>query len=199
MSDKTFDVKFRRRREGKTNYLKRLASVRSGKVRIVVRKTNKQIIAQAIKFNFKGDETIAQATSKELDNFGFYGTNNTPSAYLTGLLLGKRMTDKEAILDIGMQSPSHGSVIFACLKGVIDAGISIPHSKTALPSEDRLNGTVLDKYAKENADKFKNYEKKNVLDIAKAFEKTKAQIEKQEPVSSKKAKKDDTHTDGGKI
>jgi len=196
MNDKTFEVKFKRRQQGKTNYSKRLASVKSGKIRIVVRKTNKQIIAQAIKFNPKGDETHAQATSKELDKFGFYGTNNTPSAYLTGLLLGKRMTAKEAILDIGMQSPSHGSVIFACLKGVVDAGVDIPHSKTAIPNEDRLNGTILTNYAKENKEKFGNYEKKNVLDIAQAFNKAKEQIEKQGPVSSKKT--DDAHTDGGK-
>jgi large subunit ribosomal protein L18 len=178
MKDKTFDTKFRRRQEGKTNYSKRLALVKSKKIRICVRKTGTRIIAQAIKYNPKGDETIAQATSKELDKFGFYGTNNTPSAYLTGYLLGKRMSEKEAILDIGMQSPSHGSVIFATLKGVIDAGITVPHDAKAIPSEDRLNGSVLEGYAKENKDKFSNYEKKNVIDITKAFEKAKAEIEK---------------------
>jgi large subunit ribosomal protein L18 len=180
VKDKTYKPKFRRRREGKTNYTKRLALIRAKKVKITVRKTNKQIIAQAIKYNPKGDETIASATSKELDSFGFYGTNNTPSAYLTGYLLGKRMTKKEAVLDIGMQSPSHGSVIFACLKGVIDAGINIPHNAKAIPSEERLTGKVLEEYAKINTDKFSNYEKKGVKvdGITSAFKKAKEEIEK---------------------
>lgn len=180
MKDKTFETKFKRRQLGKTDYKKRLALVKSNKIKIVVRKTDKQIIAQAVKYNPKGDETLASATSKELDGFGFYGTNNTPSAYLTGLLLGKRMKDKEAVLDIGRRSPSHGSVIFACLKGVVDAGVSIPHSKEALPSDDRINGTVLEKYAIEHADKFKVYEKKGIKvdSITKAFNKAQAEIQK---------------------
>ncbi len=180
MKDKTFKTKFKRRQQGKTNYKKRLALIRSEKVKIVVRKTNTKISAQAIKYNPKGDETLASATSKELDKMGFYGTNNTPSAYLTGLLLGMRMKDKEAVLDIGRRSPSHGSAMFACLKGLLDAGISIPHSKEALPSEERINGSVLEKYAKENSEKFKNYEKKGmkVDEITKAFEKTKTEIKK---------------------
>jgi large subunit ribosomal protein L18 len=180
MKDKTFKTKFRRRREGKTDYTKRLALVRSKKIKITVRKTNKQIIAQAIKYNPKGDETIASATSKELDKFNFYGTNNTPSAYLTGYLLGKRLKEKEAVLDIGMQSPSHGSVIFACLKGVIDAGVSIPHNAKAIPSEERITGKVLEEYAKEKKEGFSNYEKKGIKveTITSAFEKAKAEIDK---------------------
>ncbi len=178
--DKTYEPQFRRRREGKTNYKKRIAQVRSGEIRVVVRKTSKQIIAHAIKFNPKGDETIAHATSKELDKFGFYGTNNTPSAYLTGLLLGRRMKEKKAILDIGKRNQSHGGVVFACLKGLLDAGIIIPHSKEAIPSEDRINGTVLEKYAKENEKLFSNYEKKGIKvdTITKSFEKAKSEISK---------------------
>ena len=183
MKDKTFKPKFRRRREGKTDYAKRLGLIRSKKVKVTVRKTGRQIIAQAIKYNPKGDETLASATSKELDSFGFYGTNNTPSSYLTGFLLGKRMTEKEAVLDIGMQSPSHGSVIFACLKGIVDAGIKVPYNAKAVPSEERITGKVLEDYAKTNADKFSNYEKKGIKvdSITKAFEKAKVEIEKVTP------------------
>ena len=39
----------------------------------------------------------------------------------------KRMSEKKAILDIGRRSPSHGSVVFATLKGAVDAGIEIKH------------------------------------------------------------------------
>jgi large subunit ribosomal protein L18 len=177
-NDKTFKTKFKRRQEGKTDYSRRLAQVRSKKVRIVVRKTNSQIIAHAVKFDSKGDQTIASATSKELDKFSFYGTNNSPSAYLTGLLLGKRLKTKEAILDIGRRSPVHGSTVFACLKGVVDAGINVPHSPKALPSEERINGKILEEYAKSNKDKFKSYEKNGVNpeEINKSFEKAKSEI-----------------------
>jgi len=188
--DKTFSTKFRRRRQGKTNYTKRLALVKSKKPIIVIRKTNSQILTHAVKYNPKGDETIAHAASKELTKLGFYGTNNTPSAYLTGYLLGKRLVqnEKEAIIDIGRRSPSHGSVVFACLKGIIDAGINVPHSQEAIPSEERINGTILEAYAKENKDKFSNYEKNGVKieEITKAFEKTKAAIDNLKVETKKK-------------
>ena len=180
--DKTFDTKFRRRQEGRTDYTKRLALVRSKKVRIVVRKTNSQIIAHAVKFDSVGDQTLAPATSKELAKYNFYGTNNTPSAYLTGYLLGKKLNGKvkEAISDIGRRSPSHGSVVFACLKGIVDAGIELPLSKEAVPSNDRISGKTLDNYAKENTDKFSKYTKAGITpgEIEKAFDKAKAEIEK---------------------
>jgi large subunit ribosomal protein L18 len=177
MKDKTFETKFKRRKEGKTNYAKRLALIKSKKIRIVIRKTNTKIIAQAIKYNPKGDETLTQATSTELKKYKFYGTNNTPSAYLTGLLLGKRMKDKEAILDIGRKKPSYGGVIFATLKGLLDAGINIPHTEKELPKEERINGKILEEYMKTNSEKFSKYEKNGMLGkINENFEKTKEEI-----------------------
>ncbi len=184
---KTYKTKFRRRAEGKTNYEKRLALVKSGKVRIAVRKTDKRIIAQAIKYNRVGDETIANADSRELMKFGFYGTNNTPSAYLTGLLIGKRLLakgEKIAILDIGLRTPSHGNVLFGALKGISDSGISIKHNPQAIPKEDRINATELDKYAKTLGDKaekmFSRYIKAGIKigEFNKAFSITKTEIEK---------------------
>ncbi len=177
MKDKTYETKFNRRKKGKTNYAKRLALVKSGKVRVIVRKTNKKILAHAVKYNPKGDETLAHADSKELEKFGFYGTNNTPSAYLTGLLLGKKMKEKTAILDIGRRDPKKGSVVFACLKGLLDAGIEIPHSKEPIPNDERISGKVLDKYYAENKETFSEYRKKNIVSIEKAFEKAKKEIE----------------------
>jgi len=179
--DKTYEPQFKRRRLGKTDYRKRLGTVKGKTTRVVVRKTSTQIIAHAVKFNLTGDTTLAYASSKDLKKFGFYGTNNTPSAYLTGYLLGKKMSEKKAILDIGRRSQSHGGVVFACLKGLLDAGIEIPHDKVALPSEDRINGTVLEKYAKENEKLFSNYEKNGIKvdSITKAFEKAKSEIDKE--------------------
>jgi large subunit ribosomal protein L18 len=181
----TYKTPFRRRMEGKTDYAKRLAMVKSGKVRITVRTTNKRITVQAIKYNPKGDETLASAASTELTKFSFYGTNNTPSAYLTGFLLGKKLLEKanEGILDIGMKTPSHGSVVFAALKGVADSGITINYDKSAVPSEDRITGKTLDDYSKtvENPEKvFSGYIKAGISPgkIAEAFSKAKSEIEK---------------------
>ena len=182
---KTYETKFKRRAEGKTDYEKRLKLVKSKKVRFVVRKTNTRIISQAIMFELKGDKTIATADSKELTKYGFYGTNNTPSAYLTGLLLGKKISNKikEGVLDIGRKTASHGSVVFACAKGINDGGVKVPLSKR-VPSEERINATTLDEYAKklgENANTvFANYAKAKITpgEINKAFEKAKSEIQK---------------------
>lgn len=61
-----YKVKFRRRREGKTNYYKRYVYVLSGKIRLVVRITNKYVIAQVVKIAPKGDVVIVAAHSIEL-------------------------------------------------------------------------------------------------------------------------------------
>ncbi|MEM4756409.1 MAG: hypothetical protein QW594_04745, partial [Candidatus Woesearchaeota archaeon] len=49
-------VAFRRRRSGKTNYTKRLGLLKSGKPRLVVRKTNTAFIVQLVKHQPNGDQ-----------------------------------------------------------------------------------------------------------------------------------------------
>jgi large subunit ribosomal protein L18 len=185
MADKvTYKTLFRRRREGKTDYTKRLALVRSKTPRLVVRKSNKRIVAQVINFDLKGDTTIASVDSNELKNYKWYGTNNTPSAYLVGYLIGKKLAGQKCVLDIGRRHPSHGSVVFATLKGAVDGGIIIPFNKSVLPAEERMNGKTLDEYANKLGDKAKNvfskYIKEGIMpgEFNKAFEKAKAEIEK---------------------
>ena len=149
-SSKTYTVKFRRRREGKTNYLKRLALLKSAKARFVVRKSNNRILVQVIAFDSKGDTVIASATSHELQGFGWKVPHaNVPCAYLTGLLAGMKAKEKvkEAILDIGMASPVHGSAFFAAAKGCVDAGIALPLDESAVPKADRMNGKHIQEYA----------------------------------------------------
>ncbi len=145
-----YRVRFRRRREGKTNYKKRLALLKSGKPRLVIRVLNRQVIAQLVEFDPKGDRVLASATSHELRKFGWEGhPGNAPSAYLTGLLLGIRAKKKgysEAILDIGLHTPVPGSNVYAALKGAVDAGLEIPHSEDVIPSEDRINGSLIAEY-----------------------------------------------------
>jgi len=143
-------VKPRRRREGKTDYRKRLNLLRSGKIRMVVRKSLKNTQVQFVKYKEDGDNIVASANSKELkDKYNWrFSTSTTPAAYLTGLLAGVRAKEKgvtDCILDIGRQTPSTGCKIFAVLKGTIDAGLECPFSEEKLPSEDRIMGKHLDK------------------------------------------------------
>ncbi len=138
-----FQVHFRRRRQGRTDYQKRLSLLKSRKVRLVVRKTLRAILAQVVQFSEKGDMILASADSRMLKEFGYTGKRNTPSAYLTGLLVGKKAVKagvKDFVLDIGLYAPTKGNVLFACCKGAIDAGLHTAYSAEAYPSEQRMNG-----------------------------------------------------------
>lgn len=180
-------VPFRRKREGKTNYHKRLELLKSRKPRIVIRKTLKHIIAQIFEYQPAGDKVIVFANSKELSKLGWeYDLKNVPSAYLVGVLLAKKAIEKnitEAILDFGMARSIPKSKLYATAKGLIDGGMKIPCSEEVFPDENRLNGTHIADYSKKLNDesqkiKFSGYAKKN-LDISKmpqVFEQVKAKI-----------------------
>jgi len=142
-------VPFRRRREGKTDYRSRLRLIRSGKPRLVVRRSLKHTVVQLVVYDEKGDRVLASSTTGQLRELGWtVSTGNTPAAYLAGLLAGRRAqraSVTEAILDLGLIRPSKGSKVFAALKGVLDAGIKVPHSDDVLPAEDRIKGDHLKK------------------------------------------------------
>jgi large subunit ribosomal protein L18 len=141
---KTFIVAHRRRREGKTDYRKRLALVRSKKLRLVVRKSNQAVMCQVVQYEHGGDRTLAQANTFDLKKLGWTGpTGNLPAAYLTGMLIAKRSLEakhKEAVLDMGLCRATKGNRIFACLKGAVDGGLQTPHSAEAFPPADRIAG-----------------------------------------------------------
>lgn len=173
MRQKTYNVQFRRKREGKTNYKKRLKLLLAGKPRLVVRPSLKNIIVQIVEYHPEGDRVIVAAYSSELDKLGWkFNKGNIPAAYLTGVLLGQKAKDegiKQVILDIGLKPSVKGSRIFACLKGAVDAGIDVPFSEDILPKEERIKGGHIAKYAgllKENKEKyskrFSEYIKLNV-------------------------------------
>ena len=63
----------------------------------------------------------------------------------------------EAILDIGLYSPSKGARVFAVLKGVSDAEIIIPHSPEKLPSEYRIEGKHIIQHAKTLSSELKKH------------------------------------------
>lgn len=137
-------MKFRRERELKTNYRKRLALLKSKEARLIVRVTNKNVSCQLVVHSEQGDKVLASGSSKELAKIGWTGARgNAPAAYLTGYLCGKKgkkANVKSAILDLGFQSIVKGSNIFAALKGAVDAGVEIPHDASILPAQERLDG-----------------------------------------------------------
>ncbi len=149
----SYNVPYRRRREGKTDYHRRKKLVLSDLPRLVARKTNKHIIAQMVEASVEGDRVIASAHSSELrKKYGWLGSlKSLPAAYLTGLICGYRALEKgvkKAVLDIGLQAPSRGARVFAVLKGCLDAGVEIPHGEEILPDEDRIRGQHISDYAK---------------------------------------------------
>ena len=147
-----YAVHFRRKREGRTDYSRRLALLKSGKPRLIVRKTNRYILVQVTNFTDKGDTAILSVSSKALADYGFPGKNNTPSAYLAGLLAGKLAVAKgvkEFVLDIGRQSSTKGGVVFAAAKGAIDAGLKAEYSEEKYPSEDRMGGKHLSEHVQQ--------------------------------------------------
>merc|ERR1711992_366986 len=110
---KRYQVKFRRRREGKTDYFarKRLCvqdknKYNTPKYRLVVRITNKDIIAQITYARLVGDVVISAAYSHELPRYGIsVGLTNYAAAYCTGLLIGRRILQK-----FGLDSMYEGQV-----------------------------------------------------------------------------------------
>merc|ERR1711893_499690 len=99
---KRFQVKFRRRREGKTDYFARKRLVvqdknkyNTPKYRMIVRCSNKDITCQIAYARLEGDRIVAAAYSHELPNYGVkVGLTNYAAAYCTGLLLARRVLKK---------------------------------------------------------------------------------------------------------
>ena len=146
--NKKYTVKFRRKREGKTNYLLRRKLISSSKCRIVVRRMLNNIIVQFVEFGFKGDRILCSCNSKELVKYGWKGHGgNLGSAYLVGYLCGLKSKVKEGVLDIGLASAVKGSAFFASVKGLLDAGVNVPCSSKVMPSMDRIVGKDVEVYA----------------------------------------------------
>lgn len=155
-----YAVPYRRRREGKTDYRRRLRLVKSGLPRLVVRNTINKTIVQVTEFHPDGDRILAQATSPELAKLGWSASlSSTPAAYLTGLLAAKRATASGvgiALLDGGLGKPSRGGKIYSALQGAVDGGLEIPHGEDVMASEDRLRGEHLGEDVPEMFDKVRD-------------------------------------------
>jgi len=102
-----FQVKYRRRREGKTDYYARKRLVTQAKnkynapkYRLVVRLTNKDVIVQIVYARLQGDFVLTAAHSRELPRYGIkHGLTNWAAAYATGLLVARRALAKLGLAD----------------------------------------------------------------------------------------------------
>lgn len=148
-----FKVRFRREREGRTDYRARLRLLRSGKPRLVVRTSLEHVIAQVVRATPAGDLTLAAADSKELGELGWKGgTSNLPAAYLIGMLCGyraKKAGIEECVFDIGAHMPTPQAKVFSALKGALDAGLKVPCGEAVLPADERIKGEHIAKYAEQ--------------------------------------------------
>jgi len=171
-----FQVKYRRRREAKTDYYARKRLItqdknkyKSPKYRLVVRVTNRDVIAQIVAADLTHDVVVASAYSHELPRYGVkFGLTNYAAAYCTGLLLARRINAKfnlsyegntnidgedfnvepaeegaapfKALLDVGLARTTTGARIFGVLKGATDGGLDVPHNDHRFPGSKRENG-----------------------------------------------------------
>lgn len=99
---KRYQVKFKRRRQCKTDYYARKRLVvqdknkyKTPKYRFCVRITNRDIICQIFSADITHDVCLLAAYSHELPRYGVkVGLTNYAAAYCTGLLLARRVNSK---------------------------------------------------------------------------------------------------------
>ena len=169
---------YQRKTKGKTDYRLRLNLLKSGKPRLVVRRFNKALTIQVITYEADGDRILLGVHSCVLSKqFAWkYSGKNLPAAYLLGLYAGKKalaagVTD--AILDHGLFRVRIGTKFFAVLKGILDAGVKVPHNPIMLPSKERLLGKHILTYYQAHKEKFK---KIDITSLEKDLETVKQKI-----------------------
>lgn len=99
---KRYQVKFKRRREGRTDYQARKRLIfqdknkyNTPKYRLIVRLSNRDITCQIAYARIEGDRIVCAAYSHELPKYGIkVGLTNYAAAYATGLLAARRILQK---------------------------------------------------------------------------------------------------------
>lgn len=157
---------YRRRRSGETDYHRRRKLLRSQKSRAVVRVSNTQVTCQLVNYSPTGDEVVINVDGNTLVNKYAWPASSSrkslPASYLIGFAMAKAAIaggHDEAVLDIGLAASTPGSRIFSALKGMVDAGMDIPHGESAIPQEERISGAHISD------------------DVASSVEKTRKKIE----------------------
>ncbi|MED5274414.1 MAG: 50S ribosomal protein L18 [Candidatus Thermoplasmatota archaeon] len=140
-------LRFKRRRNAETDYHRRSRMLRGGLPRAVVRVSNTQVTCQLVSYEPEGDRVLESITGKSLVDSHKWPSDasrkSVPACYLAGFAMATSAISNghsKAILDIGLAASSTGNRAYSALKGMIDAGMEIPHSEEVLPSEERING-----------------------------------------------------------
>ncbi len=141
----------RRRKENKTDYLKRLKLLKGEKPRVVFRRTNRFIISEYIVSEEAQDKIVFGFDSRRLNEYGWPknaqgSLKSTTAAYLSGYLMGKSVIKQKLenpIVDTGMNRTIHKNKIYAFIKGLIDSGIKMECKKEFFPEESRIKGEHL--------------------------------------------------------
>lgn len=181
-SGKTYTVQFRRRRKGLTNYKKRLALLKGGITRLVIRRSNRYMQLQLVNYESAGDRVLTTVSSSKLVEFGWkFSKNSVPACYLTGLLLAKKaiaLGVKEAIVDFGFLRSIKGGRLYAAIKGAIDGGLNVHCDEGVFPSDERITGAHIVAHAGAHKDQFTGYAKVGVdaAKITTAFDAAKSKI-----------------------
>ncbi len=136
---------------GLTDYRGRKRAVASHRILLVVRFSGKNVSAQFVRPDVKGDEVLSSVHSHSLRKLKWNGSlKSVPACYLLGLLAGKKAVEKgvkDAVLYNGLNPFIKGSRVAAFVKGARDGGVQIPVSEEVLPPEGRLRGDTIAKYA----------------------------------------------------
>lgn len=157
---------FRRRKAGLTDYRRRLKLLTGRKPRAVVRVSNTRTTCQLVDWAASGDLVTLTVTGSDLSKkYGWpndFSKKSVPASYLVGYAMGKAAVAQgaeNAVLDIGLAASTPGNRVFSALKGMVDAGLEIPHGEDILPDEGRISGSHISD------------------DVAAAVESTKSNIE----------------------
>merc|ERR1712216_601588 len=156
---KRYQVKYKRRRDGKTDYRQRLKLTRqdknkysSPKYRLVVRFTNKDIVCQIMYATITGDKCICAAYAHELPKSGLKVARRALKKLgLDEIYEGCTEPDGEdfhveevegekrpfrCLLDVGLRATNRGGRVWGALKGACDGGLDIPHNEKRYPGYD---------------------------------------------------------------
>jgi len=140
----------RRRKENKTDYLKRIKLLKSKIPRIVFRKTNRYLVSQYVVSEAAQDVIKFGINSKHLLKYGWpekINLNSLPAAYFLGFLLGKKIIKEKVeipIIDFGLQRVLKGSKMHAFIKGLVDSELKIKYNEKFFPSQERIKGEHLE-------------------------------------------------------
>jgi large subunit ribosomal protein L18 len=152
--------KLSRIRKGKTNYRKRERLLMGKTDFVSVKVSTQNIFAQVLRPQFEGDKVLTSVHSRELNSYGWKGSlKNMSACYLVGYLLGRKC-DKIGVNHVVLYTGTRPFTarISSCVKGLIEAGVTSPHSVEILPPDERIRGEHIASYAslmRENEDKYR--------------------------------------------